>query len=352
MWINSYDTHSCTKILTTTKDNEYNPRRNEQSRGKVRNFLCLSFANTTQTPNFLYFSSRLTLALQNKNFYEGHQLIRSLYFRKKQQKKYDELITLLSDGANKFLDFEQRPIAADLGILLIDTLECVPHIDGTLWITNIGNIIRRIGAEVIERESLMMNLVKWVSARSDGNSLKGTLHQTLARILWNEGNMEMAKHHFLLSGGGGTELAKMLIQLSTRGYVREIDLIIVQTVLQQLCLKQKEVAAETFGAYTKCHPKIGKFPFDLPLLNFTYFLLKVIDSGKLESFEMLVRLYKPSIDRDAVYEKYLQKIAVIWLNAAAPRTTNNGIFGDLINQLFNGLEDQEDQFSDNAEDLD
>ena len=168
------------------------------------------------------------------------------------------------------------------------------------------------------------------------------MHQLIAVILWDEGTLELARHHFILSKDG-PEFAKMLIQLSAKGYAREVDLFITHAVLQQLCLKDKITAGQTFETYTKYHPKIActEPPFSLPLLNFIYFLLKAIETGKLAMFMALCDLYKPSIDRDPAYQKYLEKVGVLFFGAPIPRQANagGGIFGDILNQLFQGFDE-------------
>lgn len=170
------------------------------------------------------------------------------------------------------------------------------------------------------------------------------MHKVIAQLLWTEGNLEQARHHFLLSKDG-SGCGQMLIQLSTKGLPREVDLFIAQVVLQQLCLNEISSAMETFQTYTKYHPKISRTepPFILPLLNFVYFLLKIIECKKLAIFKKLCELYKPSLDRDPSYEKYLDKIGVLFFGAQqTPQRSGGGLFGDLINQLFQGL-DEEDE---------
>lgn len=282
-------------------------------------------------------------------------MYRTLHFRYTGQKKFQEALALLFEGSLKFLDFDQRPIAADLGILLVDTLEKAGDSirdDYRKWIENLGLIIRRIGPNVVERDTLIGRAVKWTNSRFT-DELQLLIHQAIALVLWDEGNLELAKHHFLLSRNGA-DFGKMLIQFSDKGYIGEIDLFIAHTVLQQLCLKRKDTAMETFLTYTKYHPKIActEPPFAaMPLLNFTYFLLKAISTGKLTVFKALCDVYKPSIARDAAFEKYLQKIGVLFFGAPPPqeRLGAGGFFGDLINQLLEGMGGIDDEDDNNGE---
>lgn len=124
--------------------------------------------------------------------------------------------------------------------------------------------------------------------------------------------------------------------------------------LQQLCLKEITSAVDTFHTYIKFHPKISRTdpPFVMPLLNFVFFLLKIIESRKLTIFKKLCELYKPSLDRDPSYEKYLEKIGVIFFGAPnPPQRPNTGIFGAL-NQLFQLDEEEEENQPSSSIDLD
>lgn len=187
--------------------------------------------------------------------------------------------------------------------------------------------------------------VKWSSDVSKNKLGHPLMHKLIAQIMWTEGNMEQARHHFLLSRDG-PGCGQMLIQLSeSKGYNSEIDLFIAQVVLQQLCLKEKSSAVQTFETFTKYHPKIAcsEPPFSLPLLNFINFLLKALETGKLAIFKTLCELYKPSLARDPSYDKYLQKIGVIFFGAAPPPQRHGaGLFGDLINQLFQSVDDDDE----------
>ncbi|XP_055523091.1 Golgi to ER traffic protein 4 homolog [Wyeomyia smithii] len=117
-------------------------------------------------------------------------------------------------------------------------------------------------------------------------------------------------------------------------------------------LKETTAASETFATYTEYHP------FIIPLLNFIFFLLQAIEANqrKLVVFKTLCELYKPSIERDPSYEKYLQMIGMIFPHlcligmmffgkSQSQRPQHEGIpgiFGDLLNQ---GLDDDLDDES-------
>lgn len=189
-----------------------------------------------------------------------------------------------------------------------------------------------------------MRAVKWSGEASKNKLGHPLMHSLIAQIMWGEDNVDQARHHFLLSRDGPA-CGRMLITLSlNKGYPRETDLFIAQVVLQQLCLKENATAQKTFDTYTQGHPSIqcSTPPFIMPLLNFVFYLLKSIETGKLSMFTTLCELYKASLARDPSYEKYLQKIGVLFFKApAAPVRNSGGLFGDFINQLFQGMDDDD-----------
>jgi len=160
--------------------------------------------------------------------------------------------------------------------------------------------------------------------------------------MWSEGNFEQARHHFLLSKDGPS-CGHFLIQLSLlKGFTNETDLFVAQIVLQQLSLKEKKAALETFETYTKYHPKVATTepPFFTPLLNFIFFLLKIIDIGKLSMFTSLCCLYEKTLKRDSSYDNYLKKIGVLFFGVPPQQQpSSGGIFGDFLNQLFQDLDE-------------
>ncbi|KXJ75372.1 hypothetical protein RP20_CCG011847 [Aedes albopictus] len=295
--------------------------------------------------------AKLESSIEAGNYYEAHQMYRTLYFRYLSQKKYEELLDLLYQGALTLLNHEQYTSGADLGLLIVDTLEKGKITeDAEKWMQKLALLLSKILPNVVERETLLVKSVKWSASVSNSQVGHPLMHKLIAQIMWNEDNLSQARHHFLLSKDGAG-CGHMLIQLSqTKGFPSEMDLFIAQVILQQLCLKETSTAAETFATYTKYHPKIAcsEPPFITPLLNFIFFLLRAIEATqrKLVVFRTLCELYKPSLERDPSYEKYLQKIGMIFFGANQPQRPQSegmgGIFGDLLNQFFQGLDEDLD----------
>jgi len=141
----------------------------------------------------------------------------------------------------------------------------------------------------------------------------------------------------------------MLIEYHiTKGYPNEVDLFIAQTVLQYLCLKNKSTASTAFHTYTEKHPAVTSgFPFLLPLLNFLEFLLQAIEREKLVYFRTLCEQYQPSLNRDPTYSEYVERIGQLFFGLSPP-PKQQGLFGNLIQSLFDGFDDSINEEAESA----
>ncbi|XP_069685148.1 Golgi to ER traffic protein 4 homolog [Periplaneta americana] len=290
--------------------------------------------------------SKLESSINAGNYYEAHQMYRTLYFRYLGQKKYGELLDLLYDGAILLLKHDQQTSGADLAILLVDVLIKSEASTSEELFSKLSRLFGMISSDVPERETFLANALQWsIKGSQQFKSGHPQLHQSIAQIFWKEKNYTLARYHFLHSTDG-SGCATMLVELHRqRGYSSEVDLFIAQAVLQYLCLHNKTSAKDVFDSYTTQHPNIKKTgpPYILPLLNFIWFLLKVVESGKLAAFTVLCREYQTSIERDPCYIDYLDKIAQIFFGVPPPRPRNQGLFGNLLQSFLSGLDDSDSE---------
>ncbi|XP_034192300.1 Golgi to ER traffic protein 4 homolog [Osmia lignaria lignaria] len=286
--------------------------------------------------------AKLEASINSENYYEAHQMYRTLYFRYLGQKKYSELLELLYNGATLLLQHEQHASGADLGILFINVLIQSGTEPSQIYFEKITNLLCIMSSSSPERDIFVQSALRWSTKGTEYKTGHPDLHQKIAQVFWREKNYVMARQHFIHSKDG-SGYAAMLVELhEQRGYMNEIDLFIAQAVLQYLCLQNKAAAEEVFNSYTLQHPKIKRGPpYLLPLLNFLFFLLKIIDSGKLTVFTVLCEQYQISLNRDPCYRQYLDKIGQLFFNIPSPRPRNQGLFGSLLQSFFNGLEDED-----------
>ncbi|MBV94777.1 Golgi to ER traffic protein 4, partial [Eschrichtius robustus] len=217
---------------------------------------------------------KLRASVEKGDYYEAHQMYRTLFFRYMAQSKHAEARELMCSGALLFFSHGQQNSAADLSMLVLESLE-------------------KAEAEVVD-ELLEQNYCE-------------------------------SRYHFLHSSDG-EGCADMLVEYSTaRGFRSEVDMFVAQAVLQFLCLKNKSSASVVFTTYTRKHPSIESGPpFVQPLLNFIWFLLLAVDGGKLTVFTVLCEQYQPSLRRDPMYNEYLDRIGQLFFGVPPKQTSSYG----------------------------
>ncbi|KAL1452911.1 hypothetical protein WDU94_007095 [Cyamophila willieti] len=296
--------------------------------------------------------NKLRDSVNNGNYYEAHQMYRTLYFRYLNQKKYTDLLALLFDGAEIFFEKDQEASGIDLTQLIIDTLvkSSTEGNSNNQLFSKLTKLLSRIRPDNLQRDEIISSALKWSKSVNNVNNKQASghpgLHECIANMFWRENNFVLARYHFLHSSDG-RNFALMLIQVHReRGYASEIDLFIAQVVLQYLCLQNKVTAHQTFENYTSKHPNIRTSgpPYYLPLLNFIWFLLKVIETGKLVAFNTLCQQYQTSIKRDPAYADYLNKIGQLFfgIQPARPAAPVGGFFGNILSSLMSNLEEGND----------
>ncbi|XP_045497283.1 Golgi to ER traffic protein 4 homolog [Colias croceus] len=290
---------------------------------------------------------KLEASVNDGKFYEAHQMYRTLYFRYLSQKKYSDLLQLLYNGALILLQRDQQGSGADLSILLLDVLSKSETKPTEEWIEKIAKLFELINASVPERDTFLINAVKW--SMDDGKIGHPLLHKRIAQVYWREKKYTSAHRHFLHSSDGAT-YATMLIELhTTKGLNSEIDMFIAQAVLQILCLRNKQMADDALNEYTKSHPNINAQgpPYILPLLNFLWFLLRAIEEKHVMKFQILRKWYAVSLRRDPNYSGYLDNIGRIWFGIERPQRNKNpnSMLGGLLKSMIGDVDSSDDESS-------
>jgi len=286
--------------------------------------------------------SKLKTSIENKNYYEAHQMYRTLYFRYLGQKKYDELENMLYDGAMLLFSHEEIASGTDLAKLYVDTLNQAEAGPEEIRFLRISKMYQSIPFDNVDKTLYLTTCLKW-SSRDSGSPIgHPRLHQHIAYGFWQNKQYAESRQHFLQSCDG-VGCGHMLVEFHlSRGFNSEVDMFIAQTVFQYLCLKKSLAAATAFAAYTEQHPKIKSGPpYPHPLLNFLWFLLLSIQTSQnLSAYTVLCEKYKTFLDRDPQYLEYLDKIGQHFFGVPAPvRPKAGGMFSGLFDQLLNAMND-------------
>jgi hypothetical protein len=265
---------------------------------------------------------KLEQCKQNKDFYQAHQICRTIYVRSRSSTTDENILKFLFESACYFLEHNQSNSGYDLCKCYTETLNRskINELTDNL-IKQICILFQLLKSYHDERIEFSCNVLRWSSQlpfdqqqdeqlpilRLESNSSFSSsilttltesnsttepakrpiyhksghpkLHESFARILWEqERNYKDSRYHYLRSCDGRS-FAIMLIEAHQAfGYPSEVDLFIAQTVLQYLLLRNFHTAYLVFITYVEQHPKIrqlppGPFNQVYPMLNFLWFLL-------------------------------------------------------------------------------
>ncbi|XP_058425425.1 Golgi to ER traffic protein 4 homolog isoform X1 [Diceros bicornis minor] len=265
------------------------------------------------------------------------------------QNKHAEARELMCSGALLFFSHGQQNSAADLSMLVLESLEKADVEVADELLENLAKLFSLMDPNSPERVAFVSRALKWSSGGS-GKLGHPRLHQLLALTLWKEQNYCESRYHFLHSTDG-EGCANMLVEYSTsRGFRSEVDMFVAQAVLQFLCLKNKSSASVVFTTYTQKHPSIENGPpFVQPLLNFIWFLLLAVDGGKLTVFTVLCEQYQPSLRRDPMYNEYLDRIGQLFFGVPPKQTSSyGGLLGNLLSSLMGSSEQEGEDSQDDS----
>jgi len=299
--------------------------------------------------------SKLKTSLENGNYYEAHQMYRTLYFRYTSQGKFEVLEGMLYDGATTFFSHHQTASAVDLAKLYVELLTAQGVTPTEQHFERISKLYSLIPDENVDKPHYLASSLKWSNREGREGDRGGVghprLHQHIAYNLWQDKQYRQSTQHFLHSCDG-EGCGHMLVEYhSQKGFKSEADIFIARAVLQYLCMKKHLPAALAFHSYTSNHPKIKRGPpYTRPLLNFLWLLLLSIhNSGSLSLYTVLCEKYKQQIQRDPSYLEYLDKIGQAFFGVPPPARQPRSMFSGLFDQIMTAMNEEESSDDDTAQ---
>ncbi|TDH66598.1 uncharacterized protein CCR75_006075 [Bremia lactucae] len=259
-------------------------------------------------------SQKLELQLQKGDYYGALQMYKTLFIRLLKgdavgTDQQEKAVSLALKAALKLIDHEQNTASIEMANLMISVFTDFHHpVDDAH-----KELIRQIDVAFQTKPQFstdlavfLKNAVKWSS--NEGARKRGDpeLQSMLARAYCVAGDFTLAMKHFLHSESP-QELADALFHWSLQGYPSESDLYLARAVLQLLSLENLRDANRVCEVYVAKCEQSGR-PTDLPLFNFTRFLLLTLERDALPLFRTLQEHYAPALARDSSFNSYLNVI--------------------------------------------
>ncbi|KAL1919758.1 uncharacterized protein VTP21DRAFT_1689 [Calcarisporiella thermophila] len=300
---------------------------------------------------------KLKKSVENGNYYEAHQMYRTVCNRYVKQSKYADAIELLFSGSVTLLKHGQSGSGADLARYLVEA-----YTGGQIEVNNesrkrIFEILEIMPSEEPGRKIFIQEAIAWSAKFGENPNGDSEFHHFLGNLLWKEKNFQEAERHFLLgTDESGRLLGSLLFEWA------EFDNNIVHAanylapaVLQQLSIKNIRDAIITFDTFiaswkTK-DPNVmqaksvdykpapvdpaTKVPlYREPLLNFLQLLLFTVQRDAADMFKTLRNAYQQVLSQEQLYSQLLDRIGETFFGIQPPR--NQNLFQDLFSSLLGG----------------
>ncbi|CAP35682.1 Protein CBG18187 [Caenorhabditis briggsae] len=294
--------------------------------------------------------SRLEEFEKTNKFYDALQFYRTKVTRSFRLKSANEVaLALVKHALEFFFREKQYQCAIDITTqyaeclsknnadLATPTLELLA--DSVAKFANFAEIEKEAGNT--QQEQLLSTArckcvdlaIQWTKQKSTSADEKkygsAAFHTILAKKFLAVDHFELAKNHFLLSDDSKSFsqfLKEKLVKELNR--YQESDLIIVETVLQILCLDRFPFAVVVFNDFVK--PE--KYPFSKPILNFQHILFDVIETENQPQYSELTASYQSELKRSYSFVGYLTRIGKMYFGIRDNQCMSGGLGG-----LFSGL---------------
>ncbi|GMT04891.1 hypothetical protein PENTCL1PPCAC_27065, partial [Pristionchus entomophagus] len=296
---------------------------------------------------------KLDTCFENKEYYEAHQICRTLFYRLTASGKFEELLALLEKGCITLIQVKEYGSAYDLSEAFAETLLKSGVNVTEQRLLAIAKIVKGLPSLIDEsiedkdrRVKFIAACVKWSQsvATSPSEKARGSpaLHGLFARVLYSEGAVDMAKSHFMLSQSP-EEYASFLHDWFVRGEVEKTsDLWITLAVLQLICLRRVSFANRVLSSYLSTSSPSLSPPYkgsDQPLAHFSWLLVRIVPTRNVQYYGALIAKFKSSLGSDDTIMAYLDQTGQLYFGVA-PKGAGGGMFGNLLKGLMGGQQEE------------
>jgi len=276
--------------------------------------------------------AKLNEAVQTKQFYEAHQLLKTLHFRYCSVSKYAELEVLLLQHAEFLLENHQYESGMDVAIMWSNLHKTAQSTVTEGRIDAALKLLKMMPASP-ERGQFIHHTLEW----GGSSELCDKLHVQAAQLYIEVHGYDDAWRHILRfrDGKRAAEFTMQIIHgLGQRIHREELGLITAHLVVTFLVGKKVFLAEEALRAMLQTQD----FHHLSPLLNGVRYLIEAAKANDNKAFQAIQTLYDMSFGRDPNLRKLVVAAGKSLFNLSDERAQGRGgggfmsILGALMNQ--------------------
>ena len=247
---------------------------------------------------------KLKTSVEHGNYYEAHQMYRSVFRRLVKQGKYQEARGLVQAGAFDFFRANQDGSAVDLALLLLDVFCLAQEPVAVESCAVLLELLSLIPVKNSSRADFITGSIKWSVKCGQFPLGEPALHLEIGRIYLRDKQFKEALNHLLLASSPecAAPLAQLALEPAFDEFGQSGSSKLLFNVLKLLTFSRVETAWACFQAYlvlagpghleSVAYHGIEMFVYKDSVLNFVQYLLLACKSGDAKMFMFLKQRYE------------------------------------------------------------
>jgi len=320
-------------------------------------FDCLTDMSRSGTARI---ENRVKQKIKDGEFYEAHQMYRTIFSRQKQNKHLANALRIVHDGAVELFNAGESGSAGDLCILYCSGLDEMKNAEEYAKLAPTLHqqsqrmhmlTLQHLHVDQPERDQFEKRLITWSAAQLGNRCGSPVLREMIAENYWtliNERSASLpmeqrimfyalARNHFIYARNG-MRLAELLVELTMLyDEGREGVYVCMLTVFQLLCDNCPDEAKCFYQTFTKKHPKLSSsFPYEEPLLNLAHFLFEALETANQDTFLVLYQHYSAALNApDQSYARYMRRVGTMYFGVQEKKQPKpqGGLMGMIQNMM-------------------
>ncbi|KAM7499182.1 hypothetical protein LguiA_023596 [Lonicera macranthoides] len=304
---------------------------------------------------------KLEKIVQGGNYYGAQQMYKSISARYLSAERYSEALDILQAGACIQLEHGQVICAAELAVLLVETLVKGKFSYNEETLDRVSRIYSKfprisapqhldlaaddamqqfseaIGAAKTRVEgcsSFLKASIKWSIEFGAHRRGSPELHDMLAEYIYSESpEVDMSKISFhFVRGKSPKKFASILVNFMGKCYRGEDELAIARATLMYLAMGNLRDANYLMDELKK-QLQTGELKFpQSDLIQFINYILLTLERDALPLFNMLRQNYKSSIEQEPIFNELLDEIAEKFYGVQR-KNPLQGMLGDFFKMM-------------------